>query len=159
MRVLSHVQPAVVGSAVQSLLVACKQATHICDARVFAIGIHVTESHEPAAKFPLRMSPLRCAQDVTSGDEKALELVKALTASVVAGAQDQGSLESAANALSYECGILGSYQVFLAASKSGSNRRAGTAGFDQAPLQTVANALQSLASATNGAHWVAARAS
>lgn len=87
------------------------------------------------------------AQDVRLGGEVALELMKALVASVVAGAQDQAW--PAVMALTYSEGILGVYEEFLAVVELGT--RADTAAFDQTPLLTAAVALESLATASNGA--------
>ena len=77
----------------------------------------------------------------------AVELVKALTASVVAGAQEQAV--PAGLALTYQHGILGVYEVFLAVVRDAPHAR-GTAVFDQTPLLTAAILLQSLANATDG---------
>jgi len=100
---------------------------------------------------------LCCVQDVKGGGAIALELVKALTACIVAGAQDQATVLAVGKALSCDDGIMGPYYAFLAVARDVAVSRSGRATFEQTPLLTVLTALQSLASVTNGARSVKAR--
>ncbi len=94
---------------------------------------------------------LCCVQDVEAGGAVALQLVEALTACVVAGARDQAMALAMQKALSCDDGIMGPYFDFLAVARDVPVSRSGRAVFEQAPLLTVVTALQSLASATDGA--------
>ena len=98
----------------------------------------------------LLMGLLCCVQDVKLGGVVVLELARAITSCVVPGATEQ-TLTAVAKALSCDDGVLGPYYAFLAVVRDVPVSRSGRAVFAQAPLLTVVSAVQSLASATDGA--------